>query len=265
MKKLDEMVSENRFTVAVVFPVVGAFMLVGSTVEGLFPAFLSFNPYLILFGTAVMRLPLIAGVLPLLDRKSVTGIIILTGFSYLIEFIGTSTGFPYGSFEYGIALGPMINGQVPLGLPIFFIPLVMNAYLMVLLLAPKSAEKFFNRFLMVLAVLLTMDLVLDPAAVALNFWSYEKGFFYGVPFSNFSGWLLSGTVSILILDFSFNREKLVSRLEECDFMLDDFVSFTFLWGFVNLYFGSLVPALLSLALLLGLIKIERFNTELLKF
>lgn len=259
---LEQLVSENRFTIAVVFPVVGAFMLVGSTIEGFFPGFLAFNPYLILFGTAVMRLPLIAGILPLLDWNAKTGLIALTLFSYAIEFIGASTGFPYGAFEYGISLGPMINGQVPLGLPIFFLPLVMNSYLLVLLLAPAKARKTVERFLMVLTVLLAMDVVLDPAAVALNFWNYEESFFYGVPLSNFRGWLLSGTISILILDQSFDREKMVERLEGCEFMLDDLVSFTFLWGFVNLYFGNLIPAMLALVFLVVLVRTDRFNTEL---
>lgn len=97
----------------------GAVMLLAST-EGLLPGFLSYNPYLILVGTLVMRLPLIAGLKPLLDRRALLGLVFLTGYSYIIEYVGITTGFfPYGELQYLIELGPLIAGKVPLGLPIF--------------------------------------------------------------------------------------------------------------------------------------------------
>ena len=57
---LDKIVKENRFTISVIFPLVGAVTLLASA-EGLLPELLSYNPLLILFGTLVMRIPLIAG------------------------------------------------------------------------------------------------------------------------------------------------------------------------------------------------------------
>lgn len=62
--RLDALVAENRFTIAVVFPAIGAVTLLASA-EGWLPPILAFNPLLVLFGTAVMRLPLIAGIAPL--------------------------------------------------------------------------------------------------------------------------------------------------------------------------------------------------------
>ena len=88
-------------------------------------------------GTMVMRLPLVAGLKPLADKKLLTGIGLLTVYSYVIEFIGVETGFPYGNFSYGIDLGPMLFGKIPIGLPIFFIPLVLNSYILALLLFPE--------------------------------------------------------------------------------------------------------------------------------
>ena len=255
---LEKIIKENRFTISVIFPFVGAVTLLASY-EGLLPGFLSYNPYFIIFGTLVMRLPLVGGLEPLLDRKALSGLGLLTGYSYLIEFIGTSTGFPYGFFEYIIELGPMLFGKVPLGLPVFFIPLVLNSYLLILLLAPKVSRKPVQRLVMVIGTVLVLDLVLDPAAVAIKFWSYGGGLYYGVPLSNYLGWILSATVSVLILDFSLDREKLTERLENCEFMLDDMVSFVLLWGFVNLYFMNLVPFTLSVLLGLALWRTERFD------
>jgi len=116
---LDRLVHENRFTIAFIFPLIGAITLLASF-ESLLPEFLSYNALFILFGTLVMRMPLLAGLKPLIDRKAVIGISSLAAYSYFIEYIGIHTGFPYGNFSYGIDLGPMILGAIPLALPIFF-------------------------------------------------------------------------------------------------------------------------------------------------
>lgn len=255
---LDSLVQENRFTIAIIFPMIGAITLL-SSFEGLLPNYLSYNAFLILFGTAVMRLPLVAGLKPLMSRKALSGITSLVIYSYLIEYIGVQTGFPYGSFSYGIDLGPMLFDKIPLALPIFFIPLVINSYLLVLLLAPEKVRSLYFRVPAIVGTVLFLDLILDPAAVAINFWNYGTGLYYGVPLSNYLGWIISASISVIALDLTINREKLIERLNNCEFMLDDMVSFGLLWGLINLYFGQYIPFMLSLFLIYGLIKIDRFD------
>ncbi|MFW6384076.1 MAG: bisanhydrobacterioruberin hydratase [Halodesulfurarchaeum sp.] len=257
--RLEDLVAENRFTIAVVFPAVGALLLVGSA-EGWVPEPLAFQPTMILFGTAVMRLPLIVGVLPLLDRRAGIGLLGLTGYAYGIELVGVHTGFPYGEFSYLIELGPMMLEAVPLGLPVFFLPLVLNAYLLVLLLAGDAAGSAPIRLGGTLGTVLAMDLVLDPGAVGLGFWTYAAdGAYYGVPASNYLGWVLSGAISVLVFDRVLHIDGLLDRLGDCPFMLDDMVSFVILWGGVNLYFGQLLPAGVALALGGGLLATDRFD------
>lgn len=255
---LDSLVQDNRFTIAFIFPMIGAITLLASF-EGFLPDYLSYNALLILFGTLVMRLPLIAGLKPLMNRKALAGITSLVLYSYLIELIGVQTGFPYGNFSYGIDLGPMLFGKIPLALPIFFIPLVINSYLLVLLLAPEKIKSLYYRVPATIGTVLFLDLILDPAAVAINFWNYETGLYYGVPISNYLGWIISASISVIVLDFTINREILIERLDNCDFMLDDMVSFGLLWGLINLYFGQYIPFILSLFLIYGLIEIDRFD------
>jgi putative membrane protein len=258
---LDDLVRENRFTIAVVFPLVGAVLLVASR-ETLLPGPLNFNPYLILFGTLVMRLPLVAGLAPLIDRRAAAGLLLLTLYAYGIEYVGVLTGFPYGNFEYGVELGPMLLETVPLGLPVFFFPLVVNAYLLCLLLLGRRANAALVRLPAVIAVVLLMDLVLDPGAVALTFWTYDPaGAYYGVPWSNYAGWVLSATVAVVTLDAAFDRAGLRERLTDCEFMLDDLVSFVVLWGLVNAYFGNWLPVALAAALGAGLLATDRFDFD----
>jgi putative membrane protein len=262
-RRLDALVADNRVTIAVVFPAVGAVTLIASA-EGWLPPPLSFNPFFVLFGTLVMRLPLAVGLLPTVGRRGGAALGLLVAYTYAVEFVGVTTGFPYGEFAYGIDLGPMLFGAVPAGLPVFFLPLVLNAYLLVLLLGRHShAESALVRTLASLGLLLVVDLVLDPGAVALGFWSYPAGgTYYGVPPSNYAGWVLSGAVAVLGLEAGLDRERLLGRLEACPFMLDDLVSFVVLWGGVNAWFGNWVPVALAAGLAGALAAADRFDVPL---
>jgi putative membrane protein len=259
-RRFDDLVRANRFTIAVVFPTIGAVMLYASA-EALLPAILTYNATLILIGVIVMRLPLIAGVLPLTDRRAAISLGTLAAYAYGIELVGVRTGWPYGEFTYGIDLGPMLFGDVPIGLPVFFFPLVLNSYLLGILLLGERARSRAIRLPAVLALVMIVDLVLDPGAVAIGFWAYESGGFYGVPWANYGGWLLSGAVAVVLFDVGFAREGLLRRLEETEFMLDDLVSFVILWGALNAAYGNWLPVLLAAGLGAGLLWTERFDFD----
>ena len=256
--RLERLVRENRFTISVFFPLNGIVLLLASA-EGVLPPPVAFNGVLILLGTAVMRSPLAVGLLRVTDRRAATGVGLLTLYSYAIEYVGVHTGRPYGEFFYGVDLGPIVGGG-PLGLPIFFIPLVMNAYLLCLLLLGGRAASTAVRLLAVIATVVTMDVVLDPGAVALGFWVYPNGgVFYGVPLSNYAGWILSATVAVAALDWGYDRELLRDRLDDCEFLLDDLVSFVILWGGINAWFGNWLPVCVAGLLGIGLLRTERFD------
>lgn len=259
--EFDRIVRENRFTIAVLFPVVGAILLVASA-EGWLPDPVAFNPWLVLTGVVVMRAPLIGGVLPVVDRRAVIGLGALTAYTYAIETLGVQTGWPYGNFEYGVSLGPMVDG-VPIALPVFFIPLVVNAYLLWLLLLGTRASRLGARLAAVIPTVVLMDIVLDPGAVALGFWAFDLGGLYGVPLSNYVGWVLSAVAAVVALDWGFDRARLVDRLRSCEFMLDDMVSFVLLWGGINIWFGNLLPAGLALVFGVALLRADRFDAQLL--
>ncbi|SEO28319.1 putative membrane protein [Halogranum amylolyticum] len=258
---LDRLIRENRFTVSVFFPLNGAVLLVASAM-GWLPDPLSFNPLLVLFGTVVMRAPLVAGVVPTMGKKALAGVLALVGYAYAIEYVGVHTAWPYGEFYYGVELGPTLGG-IPLALPVFFLPLVMNAYLLCLLLLGSRADRMAVRLPAVIATVLLMDVVLDPGAVALGFWVYPGGgAFYGVPLSNYAGWVLSATVAVVVLDRTFDRGGLLARLSSCEFMLDDLVSFVILWGGINAWFGNWAAVAVAAAFGVGLVRTERFDSRL---
>ncbi|SEH16125.1 putative membrane protein [Natronorubrum sediminis] len=263
-RRLETIVRENRVTIAFIFPVVGALTLIASA-EGLLPDPLAYNPLLILFGTAVMRSPLVVGILPRIGWRALACLGVLTAYTYAIELVGVWTGWPYGTFEYTIQLGPMLVDTVPLALPLFFIPLVLNAYLLTLLVLGEWSRRPLVRIPVAIVSVVAIDLVLDPAAVAIGFWEFvPAGGFYGVPLSNYLGWVLSGTVAVLLVDFAFDRSSLLERVERCEFVLDDLVSFVLLWGTINVIYGNWLAAGVAGLFCVGLFRTERYDRDLLR-
>lgn len=258
---LERVVENNRFTIAVTFPLVGVAMLIAGR-EGLLPPEFAMHPYLLIGANLVMVSPLVAGLAPLVDRRALSGLVLLALFTWAIETGGVLTGLPYGEFSYGIALGPMLLDLVPLGLPVFYFPILLNSYLLALLfLRTRSLPR---RFGLTLALVLTLDLILDPGAVALGFWAWaDPGPYYGVPAINYLGWLLSGSVAIAILQLSFDHGAMLKRLDSCGFFLDDLVSFLVLWGLVNAYFGNWIPVALAVGLVVTLVRSDWFDFDVL--
>ncbi len=258
---LERVVEGNRFTIAVTFPLVGTALLIAGR-EGLVPAALAMHPYLLIAANLVMVSPLVAGLTPLIDRRALGGLAVLAAFTWGIELVGVLTGLPYGDFSYGLELGPMLFGLVPVGLPVFYFPILLNSYLLVLLFLGGASLP--RRFGLTLGIVLVLDLVLDPGAVALGFWGWDDpGAYYGVPAINYLGWLLSGSVAIAVLQLSFDHEAVVERLDDCGFFLDDLVSFLVLWGLINAYFGNWFPVGLSLSLGGALLASDGFDFDVL--
>ena len=257
-RRLDALIYDNRVTIAITFPLVGVALMVSGQ-EGLIPEWIAFNPYLMVIAVSVMALPLIGGLLPLLNRRLLAGLGILVLFTWAIELTGVHTGYPYGEFQYERALGPMLLDSVPLFLPVFYFPILLNSYLLALLMLGREST-VLQRYLCTLAVVITMDLVLDPGAVALDFWGwFDGGLYYDVPVQNYVGWLVSGSVAVGVLTAVLDHEAVFDRLQECEYFLDDLISFGIFWGLVNVYFFNLIPFALAFVLLGVLFRVEWFD------
>ncbi len=127
---------------------------------------------------------------------------VLGAFALAIETIAISTGFPYGDFFYSDHLGYKILGVVPWTVAFAWTPLILAAYG----IAAQLTSKVFPRIIFVALALVVFDLVLDPGAVRMGFWGYTgKAWYYGVPWSNYFGWLFSGLIGAAILEFTVRR------------------------------------------------------------
>jgi carotene biosynthesis associated membrane protein len=108
------------------------------------------------------------------------------------ELIGTTSGIPFGAYSYTDWLGPKILGHVP-----YFIPPSWFAMsLLSLDLASRLSDRRWERIGMTAVFMLLWDVSLDPAMNhAFPFWHYPGGgFYYGMPASNWAGWLVVSAV-----------------------------------------------------------------------
>jgi putative membrane protein len=204
--------------------------------------------------TVAIALPSFVALARFLGPRGATLSLLALGlFGYAIETTGVVTGFPYGPFFYGDALGPKLAGLVPYLLPVSYVPLVLGA---VGATAPRKAASGQRvlRWVLLAAVLLTLlDGVLDPGAVALGFWVWpEGGPYYGVPVSNYFGWLLSSTLAAALL-LAMGRGRW-ERGTPPPGLLDSALISTSFWTGVAVFSGLAFPVLLGAGLFTFLLR-----------
>ncbi|MEO5859125.1 MAG: isopentenyl-diphosphate Delta-isomerase [Pyrinomonadaceae bacterium] len=171
----------------------------------------------------------------------------LAGYALLIETSAIITGFPYGHFGYSDLLGYRILGLVPWTVAFAWTPLILGAY-------SVAANLFGNAIARVIATtfLVTLfDVVLDPGAVLLGFWKYNGGgWFYGVPMSNFGGWLVSGAVGAVLIELLTVRFK--PLLPTPVQLASSVVFIIFFWSAIAKHGGLVAPAIIGFVVFAGL-------------
>ena len=147
-----------------------------------------------------------------LGRKTAILVFIASfGISLGSELLGTSTGLPFGPYSYTNQLGYKMFGLVPFNIPTswFFMLYCSLAICGRLLPAKDDSTSRWWWSLIAGLVLTAWDVSMDPAMVASVHWLWHLpplegmplwqniligGHFYGMPLTNWLGWLLTGIV-----------------------------------------------------------------------
>lgn len=118
--------------------------------------------------------------------------------SWLVEHVGATTGFPFGTYSYTDVLQPQVLGVVPLAIPF--------AWLLIVTAAVGTSELILGRdgashrvsatkVLMAASFALLLDVTIEPFAVHINhYWVWSdspSGSYYGIPASNFVAWFFT--------------------------------------------------------------------------
>lgn len=125
--------------------------------------------------------------------------------SCTIEYVGATTGFPFGSYSYTTVLSPRILDTVPVA--------ILFAWMMVIAGAWYTGRILINSSSRVVRAVLTglfvmiIDIQIEPVATHINqYWEwYDSGPYYGVPTVNFAGWWAVGFILGYICDPYFVR------------------------------------------------------------
>ncbi|MBC7932178.1 MAG: carotenoid biosynthesis protein [Rubrivivax sp.] len=140
----------------------------------------------------------LAGFLVLLGaraRRGAAALVSIALLGFIVEVIGANYDFPFGAYAYTDALRPQLFG-VPLVMGFAWMALAAQGWEMAtrLRLSPPLT--------VILAALWTtaVDLVIDPlAANHLAYWKWERaGAYYGIPASNFAGWLVTALLAFIL-------------------------------------------------------------------
>jgi putative membrane protein len=155
-----------------------------------------------------LNLVLTAGVMVLfqrqLDLRTVALALLLGTLGYFVEVLGVWTGRVFGEYSYGEVLG----------LKVLNVPLLIGLNWALLVFATgvpmaRTALPVWAKVLLSSAAMVALDLLIEPVAIRLGFWSWEQ---VAVPIQNYLAW---GGVSALFFTLFFTlpiqRENPVAR------------------------------------------------------
>lgn len=154
------------------------------------------------------------------------------------ELAGTSAALPFGEYAYSGMLGYRILGLVPFPIPLSWFYMLVGSLAIVARLVP-AADNGRTRWRWALLAGLLMvawDISMDPAMVGTGHWAWGRGdmfrnaglpgwltafftadAFYGMPLSNWMGWLLTATLVARLMLALVPPTVVQQRLERSSF------------------------------------------------
>ena len=176
-------------------------------------------------------------------REGIRLLVALGLYALIVESIAIRTGFPYGHFFYSGKIGTLLFGLVPWTVPFAWTPLVCAA----VALSRRWTAQWQVFVLLGGALLVAIDMVLDPGAVAQGFWHFAApGDFYHVPAQNFAGWMLSGSLATWL--FLRLAPRLRDEIPPAGLLSSSLLILSF-WSSVCFWMQLWMPALIGVALL----------------
>jgi uncharacterized membrane protein len=156
-------------------------------------------PMLVVLGLHIwpaLAFALVHGAVRYRLRTSVLFIALFLVIGNLIENIGVATAFPFGHYYFTDGMGPKLF-HVPVFLGLAYVGMGYVSWVMAEVILTSSRAKPRAHLLgvpMLAALIMTSwDLSQDPVwSTVLHLWTWTKGgAYFGVPWSNFFGWLLT--------------------------------------------------------------------------
>lgn len=179
---------------------------------------------------------------------------ILFALGVAVEYIGVSTGIPFGSYRYTGVLVPEPPGGVPLAIGFAWLLIVVSGLFTAqwALARLSSSHKAWQAYILGAILAVGLDLLLEPVAYHVKkYWLWESGTvgYYGVPWSNFAAWFIIALVMNLLLARSLHSNSLL-KWGWLPFTL--YCMNIVMFGLVNMTHGFWLSSLIGI-ILLGLL------------
>ena len=138
--------------------------------------------------------------------------------TYVMEWLGTHLGIPFGHYYYTNNLGPLIL-DVPIVIPIQWFNALYVCYIMANITLSRSGNgasaSLLKRILLTSIItglfMVSWDFINDPYMVGVGSWVWTSPMeffgltFYGIPLSNFLGWVFTSALTVFAFDLYRNQ------------------------------------------------------------
>lgn len=133
-----------------------------------------------------------------------TGVVF--AFTWLVEFLGVTSGIPFGKYSYTAVMQPQIGG-VPALIPLAWMMMLAPAWGVSQAILGRVQERMKGWYWLLFAAVsgaafTAWDLYLDPQMVARGLWAWEPtsgATYFGIPWANYLGWWLTSSLLTLLI------------------------------------------------------------------
>jgi putative membrane protein len=139
-----------------------------------------------------------------LDRRTVLFAFVVGALGYFVEVLGVWTGRVFGEYAYGDVLGfKLLDVPVLIGLNWSMLVFAIGVPL------SRTSMPVWVKVLMGSLAMVALDLLIEPVAIHLGFWSWEQT---TVPVQNYVAWgLVSAVFFTLFFLLPVRRENPLAR------------------------------------------------------
>jgi len=172
----------------------------------------------------------------------------------LLEYVGVSTGVPFGRYRYTGVLVPGLPGGVPLAIGFAWLFIIVAGLFAARWLLARNAPARVVLLASVGALLAVgLDLLLEPVAFHVKgywLWQDPSPGYYGVPWSNFAAWFVAALIlNLVVLGVLRPAASGHPRMPWLPVVL--YLMNAVLFGVVTIANGLWAPGFVCLALLLA--------------
>jgi uncharacterized membrane protein len=124
-----------------------------------------------------------------------------------MEWIGATTGWPFGNYRYTENMGPVILGILPIAIPLAWYVVTSCVAILVMPFFGKEKYAWPSAWIAIYAAILaTMyDVLMEPYAIHVKrYWIWNESVASPIPATNFVAWFV---ITFLIVFFTFRCEK----------------------------------------------------------